>query len=390
MATIDGAREEAQRRLVQAIAQHSAYLHRASTAQVNRMHEVIDEMGGQLAAELSDRLDNLTPAELQAFTAGRYTTSRLKGVRNAINAWAETLGSRIDAIGKEGFEELAGHEARYMRDLMAGVIEGEAPSAPSAAAAYAAARSTPVLGEFVEGMLADLPDTTRRQVYSALRQGISQGQTTGEIVRALRGTKALNFKDGVLQTTRNSAERIVRTARGHISNVAYEETYRALDVKEVVWVAALELRTCRRCAPLDGQRYKVDEPHPRPVLHPNCRCQLAPSLDDDIMGQRPYVRAGKITGQDGNTKFRSIGNMTAKQRERAGLKVGQVKASTTYDDWFSSQPARFQKEWLGPKRYKLYKEGGYKLDRFTDPRQREYTLEELAAQDRETWNELFG
>ena len=390
MAKIDGAREEAQRRVVQAIAQHSAYLYRASTAQVNQLHALIDEMGKQLGAELSDRLENLTPAELAAFTAGRYTTTRLRGVRQAIDGWAETLAERIDRLAQDGFKELAGHEAAYMRDLLAGVIEGNVAAAPSAAAAYAAAKRQPILGEFVEDMLADVPQKTKRQVYATVRQGISDGQTTGEIVRALRGTQALNFKNGILQTTRNDVERIVRTARGHVSNVAFQQTYDALEVTEEVWVAALELRTCRRCAPLDGQRFKRNEPHERPTLHPNCRCIMAPSLDDDIMGQRPYVRAMKVTGQDGNSKYRSIGNMTAKQRERAGLKVGKVDASTTYDDWFSSQPARFQREWLGDKRYKLYREGGYKLDRFTDPQNREYTLEELAARDRDTWRELFG
>ena len=108
------------------------------------------------------------------------------------------------------------------------------------------------------------------------------------------------------------------------------------------------------------------------------------------MGQRPYVRALKVKGRDDQAKFRSIGNMTKKQREAAGLEVGQVSAGTTYADWFASQSARYQREWLGDRRYRLYKEGGYSLDRFTDPRQREYTLDELRARDRETFAEVFG
>lgn len=380
-------REEAQRRIVTALAQHLAYLHRTGTAHINRIHEIIDEAGNDLSRELGDRLDNLTPAELQAFTRGRYHTDRLKGLRNLLDEWVDRLGERIHTLSIEEIEALANQEAEYVRDLMNQAIDDTLPAAPAAASA---ALSQPVMGEFVEDMLAELPRGTRQRVYSRIRQGIAEGEANGQIIRALRGTKALNFRDGILQTTRNDAERIVRTARQHASNVAYRETYQALGVTNVTWVAQLEGRTCKRCAPLDAKRWRIDEPRPEPPLHPRCRCSIAPSLDGDVMGKRPYVRALKVTGRDGNSKFRSIGNMTKKQRREAGLDVGQVSASTSFGDWFSRQDARFQLEWLGDKRYRLYKDGGYSLDRFTDPRQREYTLEELRRRDRETFSELFG
>lgn len=377
MADTKEARDEAQRRVVEALARHTSYLHRAATAQVNRTHEVIDELGRELTTELQDRLDNLTPAELSAFVQGKYTTDRLKGVRNLINRWAERLGERIDEIAAADFEELAGHEASYARDLLANVLEGEVPAAPTAGAAYAAAASRPVLGEFVEDMLADIPAQTRKRVYSRIREGISGGQTNAEIIRALRGTKDMQFRNGLLQTTRNDAERVVRTARGHISNVSYEETYKALGVEEVVWVSTLDGRTSKICASRDSQRWRVDEQHPRPPAHPNCRSSLAPAFDGEIMGQRPYVRAFKPVGQVPKSK-------------RPDDMVGQVSAKTTYSDWFARQPASFQKEWLGPSRYKLYRDGGYKIDRFVDPKGGQYTLEELRQRDRETFDELFG
>ncbi|MEQ5821282.1 phage minor head protein [Halomonas sp. SCS19] len=380
-------REDAQRRIVTALAQHVSYLHRTGTAHVNKALAIIDEMSAELPREIGERLDNLTPAELQAFARGRYHTTRLKGLRDAIDRWVSTLGERIKSMSLKELAALADQEAGYVRDLIAQAVEGEIPPAPAVASA---ALSRPVMGEFVEDMLADIGPATRNRVYSTIRQGVSEGQSNSQIIRALRGTPALKYRDGVLQTTRNNVDNVVRTARQHMSNEAYRETYNALGVTHVVWVAQLEGRTCRRCAPLDGRRWKIDEPHPEPPLHHRCRCSLAPSLDGDFMGQRPYVRALKVKGRDDQAKFRSIGNMTKKQREAAGLEVGQVSAGTTYADWFASQSARYQREWLGDRRYRLYKEGGYSLDRFTDPRQREYTLDELRARDRETFAEVFG
>src|SRR5690606_3906236 len=99
----------------------------------------------------------------------------------------------------------------------------------------------------------------------------------------------------------------------------------------------------------------------------------------------------KVKKRDGSDRFRPIGDMTPNQREEAGLKVGQVQATTNYGKWFENQDAAYQQEWLGPKRYKLYKEGGYSLDRFVDPRTgRQYNLSELRMRDEETFRQIFG
>lgn len=383
-------RRIAQEQVVTALARHTSYLHRASTAQVNAITKAIESISTDMTREVADRLDNLTPAELSAFSRWRYTTDRLKGLRNVIDGWAVKMGGTLNEMALGGFKELAGHEAEFARTLLSESIEGTLPAAPTAAAAYASAVAKPLLGEMVEDMLADIPERAKRQVYSRIRQGISQGETNYQIVRALRGTKALNYKDGVLQTSRNDVERVVRTGRTHISNESYEETYRALGVEEVVWTSTLDGRTSKICASRDGSRFKVGSNHPSPPAHPNCRSVLAPSFDGEVMGQRPYVRSLKVKGNDDNAKFRPIGKMTQKQREEAELKVGQVAASTNYSKWFGNQPASFQREWLGDSRYRLYRDGGYSIDRFVDPIKGELTLDQLRQRDAATFAELFG
>ena len=226
-------------------------------------------------------------------------------------------------------------------------------------------------------------------MFATLRHGIGAGQANSQVIRALRGTKALNYRDGIMQAAKQDVERLVRTARNHIANGAYEQTYLALGVEYVQRSAMLEGRTCKSCAALDGKIYRVDEPKPAATLHPNCRCQYVPSLDDKVIGNRPFVRALKVKGRDGESKFRSIGDMTKNQREQAGLEVGQVKASTTFSKWLGSQDAAFQREWLGPTRFELYKKGGYSLDRFTDPLGKEYSLAQLRQRDAETFASIF-
>ncbi|MGP9796189.1 minor capsid protein [Halomonas sp. 86] len=383
-------RRIAQEQVVTALARHTSYLHRASTAQVNAITKAIESLSLNMTRELGERLDNLTPAELSAFSRGRYTTDRLKGLRNVIDGWAVKMGETLNGMALGGFEELAGHEAEFARTLLSESIEGALPAAPTAAAAYASAVAKPVLGELVEDMLAEIPDKARKLVYSRVRQGISQGETNHQIVRALRGTKGLNYKDGVLQTTRNDIERVVRTARNHVSTSSYNDTYEALGVEEVVDVATLDGRVSKYCASIDGRRHKVGTNHPRPPYHPFCRTTQAPSFDGQIMGRRPFVRALKVKGREDTARFRSIGEMTQKQRKEAGLTVGQVSAKTTYPKWFADQPASYQKEWLGPSRYKLYKDGGYTIERFVDPIKGELTLDQLRQRDAATFAELFG
>lgn len=377
MATTRETQRIAQERMVEAITRHTAYLHRLSTGQANKAVAIVNRFGDELARDLSDRLEGLAPAELQAFAAGKYTTSRLKGLRSLINGWAEKLGKQLNEEVLAGLKDLAGNEADYAHRLLQSALENPIAAAPAADAVYAAAMERPALGQFITEMLDDIPVTARKQVYSRIRQGIAQGETNAQVVRALRGTKALRYRDGVFQGARNEVEQVVRTSINHVSNTAYNETWEATGVQEVVDVATLDGRTSKYCASVDGRRHKVGTAHPRPPYHRNCRTMQIPSLAADIMGERPYVRA-----------FKPIGKVPKDQRTK-GM-VGQVSAKTRYRDWFGRQPASFQKEWLGPTRYQLYKKGEYSIDRFVDPVGKQYTIPELRARDAETFKEIFG
>ncbi len=181
------------------------------------------------------------------------------------------------------------------------------------------------------------------QVSGVIRQGYYQGQTTDQIVRALRGTAKARYTDGTMDQIRRSDRTVVRTAVQHMSTVARTETYNqnADIVVGVQWVATLDSRTTIQCSSLDGKRFPR-ESGPRPPLHPNCRSTTVPVLDDafDVL-DKGATRASK--GADGGE---------------------QVTAGQTYYHWLKTQPAAFQDAAIGADRGKLLRNGGLSADKF--------------------------
>lgn len=376
--------------IIAALSQHTAHNYRASTAVIKGIQEKVDALAEQAVSKLVAQLERLSENEINAFTQGKYTTPRLKALKAEIDNWATMLDQIIKSEWDKSAIGLADHETSFMSKTMSQAFDSLPKVNVSAEAVLVAVKREPIVGQFVDDMLSSISKSQRERIYATMRQGFQSGKTNAQVIRDIIGTQALNHKDGLTNLTRQSIERVVRTLRNHLSNIAYEETYKKLGVKYVVRVATLEGRTCLACASLDGAVYKLDDKKPPATLHPNCRCQYSPSFDGDIVGNRPFVRALKVRKRDGSYRFRGIDDMTKKQREDAGLKVGQVQAKTTYAKWFKNQDAAFQKQWLGKTRYELYKKGELSIDRFADPLGKQYTLEELRKRDAETFKAVFG
>ena len=184
------------------------------------------------------------------------------------------------------------------------------------------------------------------------------------------------YVGGIVNKTKNQIDAEVRTARTHVAQVAYEETFTALGYDHIKFIATLDGRTTKQCASLDGTVWqKGDSSIRRPPLHRRCRSLLVGvDKDGNIAGNRPFVAADK-----------PVSKIPKSQRD--GI-IGQVDANTKYASWFAQQDADFQKNWLGKKRYELYKNGGLTLDKFTDPLGREYTIKELRALDDKIFKRL--
>lgn len=333
--------------------QHQAYLYRLSSSEVVTLLKAFDSNTSQMLSQLRDLLDDLSDAEKTALMSGQYTTNNLKDIQTLIQEWQQ----KVSTVLLDGFNvsatALAIYEAQYIaRKFADQVIKADGKALMSQV------QNTPLTGgTLVDSLFSKITDDTRLKVENVIRDGINQGQTNQQIMQRIRGTKQFNYQDGLLNQSRNSIDVMVRTARSHVSNVTYVSTFEALGAKYLKFVSVLDSRTSKICASLDGTIWKVGDPDIRkPPLHPHCRSILVGvDASGETIGQRPSDNGKDIKTVDSNTSFK---------------------------EWFANQDEKFQRNWLGPARYKLYKDGKYTLDKFVDPLSGQvFTLKELEILD---------
>jgi len=246
-------------------------------------------------------------------------------------------------------------------EVLAGIIQG-APikfqtNRVNLQTLRAAVYTRPLEGRFLKGMVAALDKNTKARIAQHLRLGVAEGETIGQIVRRIRGTRANGYKDGILNATRRGAEFLVRTSVNHISTQARQATFEGNQdiIKGVRWVATLDSRTTAICASRDGKVYPVDS-GPRPPAHGGCRSTVTPVL-----------KSWKELGID--LSEAPVGT-------RASLD-GQVSATTTYGTWLKSQPTSVVEEVLGKTKAKLFLKGDLPIERFVMRNGHELTLDQL-------------
>lgn len=325
MATDRAIRNETVRHRI-ALSRYSTALVRKVLAQLNRVD-----------ADLVQRI-------LQADNEGR-DPARLESVLTEVRAlqadgWA-VARSRLTT----DLDELAAIEADWNARLLrqaartAG-IETAFAFTPTSAQIVAAVNARPFQGRFLRDWLVDAEAGAAKRVRETIRQGFIEGLSVSEMARTVRGTRALQYRDGILEISRRGAETLVRTAVTHVAAVASQETYRAMGdlVEAVEWVSTLDARTSVVCAGRDGKVYPL-EAGPRPPAHPNCRSTVIPR----IKGLEPVERR-------------------------------------TYSEWLKEQPDEVQDDVLGRSKAILFRSGKLPLSRFVERSGSELSLEALRKQ----------
>ena len=294
-------------------------------------------------------------------SSGTFTDKRLAALLRDVRI---TLAEAQAALNKTMAAEmaaLADYEATFNQKL----IQDELPvdfdvTMPSRQLLKAAVTATPFKGALLKDWVAGLTDGARRRINEAIRQGVVQGETVDQIVRRIRGTQALNYKDGVMATSRRGAEAMVRTAVNGVSTEARELLYDENDdlIKGVRWVSTLDTRTTPICRARDGKVYPPKK-GPRPPAHINCRSTTV-----------PVTKSWKELG----LKVDEVPEGT-----RASMN-GQVPAGLTYDQWLRQQPVAVQDDVLGKKKADLFR-AGLPIDKFVSGTGKPLTIAELAQKD---------
>lgn len=212
-----------------------------------------------------------------------------------------------------------------------------------------------------------------------MRAGIFAGDPPAKLMQRVRGTRAGNFKDGIMRTTRHGAEVVVRTAAQSVLNDTRMEMYKAnADVLDGVQaLVTLDDRTSDICIarsgfawdlegnPFPGTDTDEDFPGP-PPWHPNCRSTLMPIVKS----------VGDIVGDPAlDTKVEKEVDKISKATQSS--MNGQVAGDLTYEQWLEGQSRETQLEVLGPGRLDLWEKGTISLRDLIDQRGNPLTLKEL-------------
>lgn len=389
--------------LFDAALRHQVALRRYGDTTLRRIKRLLEEADRDLAEKLRQRLGRV-------LSESDPTGKRLRALLEEVRAMREAVMAQLRASARGELIDLAHLEAAWEQSIMASAVPLEmvVASAPLGRL-NAVVTSRPFQGRFLREWFSGIQRAEQEGLKQALRLGIVNGETLDDIVRRVVGTRANQYADGILSTTRRNAEAVMRTAITHVSNAARSEVWDAnADIIYALrWTATLDGRTSAICRARDGDLAMMNgNPLPkgaqalipgeaRPPAHINCRSVMAAVFSaEGILGDRPFVR-DKRGRAERERDFRAEARaeagsawsgMSAAQRNAAikarrdawgQANIGQVPASLTYQEWMRRQPVGFQDEVLGATKAQLFRKGELTLDDFVDRAGRELTLDEL-------------
>ncbi|WBA79562.1 minor capsid protein [Endozoicomonas sp. GU-1] len=195
-----------------------------------------------------------------------------------------------------------------------------------------------------------------QRINNAVTQAYLEGRTNRELIDAILGTRSMQYRDGMLVTTRRSADAIARTAIQHVASTTRQLTWEANQdlITAYQFNATLDSRTSATCRALDGRVFDFGK-GPTPPLHIRCRSTTIPVLSEKY----DWLSEGQTRASKG----------------------GYVSADESYYSWLKRQPTGFIEGVLGSDRAKLFKNGGLNAEEFAklqlDKNFKPLTLEQM-------------
>lgn len=282
------------------------------------------------------------------------TRSKMEAQIKQIGVLLSGTYSDYKKVWIESINEAAIYEAGFEQRSLSNVVDGVSFKLPSDSQITAAVFNTALGdiggasgGSLLEPFLDDMSANEVKRIQGAIRSGYVQGETTQQIIKRIRGTKAAGFNDGLLAISKRNTETITRTALQHASSQARGEVWAANSkvIDKVKWSSTLDSKTSEKCRSLDSQIYPIDS-GPRPPGHRRCRSSMTAVL------KKKYEDLSR--------------GRTRAQRDPETGKIGKTSAKTTYYDWLKRQPASVQNSIIGTSRGKLLRNGGLSSGRFAE------------------------
>jgi SPP1 gp7 family putative phage head morphogenesis protein len=185
-------------------------------------------------------------------------TKLLTATRATINeAYTEIEGAHTGQLAT-----LARASVRHVVTAVNDAVKVELMAATFNKAEFQAmAKKTLLNGRYADEWWSRQAKSLQDRFTVQMRLGMLQGESISDLVKRLRGTKASNFSDGLMQMQRYQAEALVRTSVIAISNAARLQSFmqNADIIKGVQWVSTLDSRTTEICIALDGKMWTLPE-----------------------------------------------------------------------------------------------------------------------------------
>jgi len=345
---------------------HAIDLTQYANGVVQRMIAVLNRADRDLFAQLT--------AALEQMDAASFTSERLEELLTSVRMLNRQAYLKIERELTAELRALADVEARFQYELFTEamppkVIANVTVATVSAEQVYAAALSRPFQGRLLREWASGIETDRMVRIRDAIRTGYVENQSIGEMVTRIRGTRAKNYSDGLVEIDRRNAEAVVRTAVSHTAGFTRDRFHEANAdlIKAVQWLSTLDSRTTPICIIRDRKEYTNDSEH-KPIGHKipwlggpgaahwNCRSTSTPVLKS----------------------WRELGlNIDDFPESTRASMDGQVAAETTYPQWLERQNAGRQDDVLGPTRGALLRSGGLKVEQFFNDKGRFLTLNQL-------------
>lgn len=308
-------------------------------------------LSNQIAKLYSDLFDDVEKKILSADVDMSKVNQLIKEInRNLTIPYAD--------IGNDLIELAQDEEAFVVKALNDSIGVNIAQGLASAKVIEKVATQSLIEGALLKDWFSSMNASLQFDVDREIKLGFTQGETTKEIRDRLQNRFKINAKN---------ADSIILTATSTIANNIRESVYQENKslFGEYVHSSVLDSRTTEICAIRDNKRWDFvthkpighNLPFRQTPLHFRCRSVLLPV----VKGWKELEKEFDIP-----------------EATRASID-GQIPQSTSFTKWFENKGADFQKEYLGAKKYELYKQNKLSFTDLFDTKGNPLTVKELKA-----------
>lgn len=331
----------------------------------------IEKVKAGLSRNVIRELNRLGDRAVRAIIdADPRTQRQLSSVISQLGDLTAAAYARIEGISRDEALELAEFESQQTLGMINKSIGVDmVTQLPSDEVIRRLADNTLIEGAPSAEWWSRMDTKTRKMFADEMRRSVFLGEGVGKMVQRIRGTRARNFRDGIMDISRRNAEALARTSVQAVMNAARFDAARRNSkiVKGVQWLSTLDLRTSHICQGLSNLQWDL-EGNPighshswpgAPPAHWNCRSTLLPVLrtwsdmaGKDVPEPPPPVQA------------------TMDGKGARGL---------SYEQWLRTRPEEEQRQVLGATRYELWSKGKLSMRQMIDQRNEPLTVAELRA-----------